>query len=477
MLEPKKINTLRKQCPKFVYEGYNYGISGNDFLISFNFQIPPHFSFSPEVKIKNIPSARVSSIKKEVLDNFVFHLGLIEMFSYWKLCVPRKIDIRAGFLTKPQIAWWKKLLLNGMGEFFYKNKINFTKENFLEIKVASRCYKNSKKQKPLLGKVTGNSVLVPVGGGKDSIVTLEMLKKLKRKIYPFSLSQNRVSKEIIECSSQGKNKILAERKLDTKLLELNRKGYLNGHTPFSAYLAFLSVLVCLLFNCKHIAFSNERSANEGNVKYFSRMINHQYSKTFDFENRFRNYLKKYLSKSINYFSFLRPLYEIQIVKIFSKFPKYFPLFLSCNEAFKTSSGRKKPTLKWCGKCPKCLFVFASLYPFLGAKKTTQIFHKNLFNDKSLLPLAKQLAGLEKTKPFECVGEKKESLAAFYLSFKKVEGESKNFYLLNFFKKNFFHKGAELNFLAQRLLNGWSEQNNLPKSFEKLLKNEVKRLKK
>jgi hypothetical protein len=182
-------------------------------------------------------------------------------------------------------------------------------------------------------------------------------------------------------------------------------------------------LVAVLKDYKFIAFSNEKSSNEGNVKYLGRIINHQYSKSEEFEKKFRFYSKKYLAKNVECFSLLRNLYELEISALFSQFPQYFNAFLSCNVAFQTNSGTKKPIKKWCGKCPKCLFVFASLYPFIG-ERVIKIFRKNLFEDKKLLPLMLQLIGKKKFKPFECVGTKKESFLAFKLSFERWKRENK-----------------------------------------------------
>ena len=200
------------------------------------------------------------------------------------------------------------------------------------------------------------------------------------------------------------------------------------------------------------------------------MINHQYSKSFDFESKFREYSKKYLAKNVEYFSFLRPLYEIQIVKLFSDYQKYFSSFLSCNVAYQTFSGTKKPIKKWCGNCPKCLFIFTSLYPFLEERKLINIFGKNLFKKRRLLPLMKELIGEGKFKPFECVGTKKESQAAFYLSWKKAkESESDKLpFLLDYFEKKVLPKYPVLKRSSKEIMNSWSDQHDLPKSFEKIL---------
>ena len=479
---PCKMQNLRKKYPKFVYEKYSYKISNNDLEIFFDFKIEPGICFKPKITIQNIPkNLSISDINK--FDNLVFNLGLMEIPSYWKAICSPKIEILAGPLSEDQINWWKDLIFKGMGQFFYENKIDFRNPNFLKISL------NRSTNSTIVEIIDRNSrerILVPIGGGKDSVVTLEILKKTKKEFSAFSLNPSEAAKKIMKIAG-CKKPIVVRRKIDEKLLELNRKGFLNGHTPFSAYLAFLSVLVAAIFGQKYIAFSNERSSNEGNVKYLGKIINHQWSKSFDFEEKFRNYSKKYLTPEVDYFSFLRPLYEIQIAKLFSKYPKYFSAFLSCNVAYQTASGTKKPTnpvqiasrlygaRKWCGCCPKCLFVFTALYPFVEENELLKIFAKNLFQDKKLLPVMLELIGVgspRKFKPFECIGTKKESLIAFYLSYKKCREHFSAYrlpVLLKYFAEKILPKYRNLEKESEKILNSWNNQHNLPKELERILR--------
>jgi len=476
----KKVNFFRKKYPRFVYENYSWKISKNprtrastvrsrNLEVFFDFKIesaedgPPQICFKPKVIIKNIDKNRIKRIGDRVVDDLVFNLGLIELLSYWKATCSPEIIIKASSLSGEQIKWWKNLIIKGMGQFFYENKIDFRKPNFLKITAKSKNYKKS----TIVGNLSllQNRVLVPIGGGKDSVVTLEILKKAKKELNSFSLNPTEAAKKIMKMAD-CKNVIIVRRKIDEKLLELNRQGFLNGHTPFSAYLSFLGVLVAALFDYKYIALSNERSSNEGNVKYLGRIINHQWSKSFDFEKKFRDYSKKYLAKDIEYFSFLRPLYDIQIAKLFSQYPKYFNAFLSCNVAYQTVSGTKKPIKKWCGKCAKCLFVFTILYPFIEEKKLIKIFKRNFFQDKTLLSTMQELIGERGFKPFECVGTKKETLIAFYLSLQKYLKKSTGVekfkfpFLLKYFEKKIIPKYPNLERESKKLMNSWNKQNNL-----------------
>ncbi len=445
---------LRKNYPRFVYQDYFYKLKGKKLEIFFLFKIGPNIKFRPKVVIENVDKSQVRKVGDKALNNLVFNLGLMEIPSYWKATCSPVIEIKAGPLNSEQIKWWQDLIINGMGQFFFENKINFRKPNFLTIKSEPQKICPNKTIVKLT-HIARKGVLVAVGGGKDSVVTLEILKKTKKNINCFSLNPTEAAQKIMKAAG-CKKPVIVKRNVDEKLLELNRRGFLNGHTPFSAYLAFLSVLCATIFGQKYIAFSNERSSNEGNVKYLGKIINHQWSKSFNFEKKFRKYVKKYLAKDLEYFSFLRPLYEIQIVKLFSKYPKYFPVFLSCNEAYKTASGTKNPTKKWCGQCSKCLFIFACLFPFVKEKDLLKIFGKNLFENKKLLPVMKELVGKERFKPFECVGTKKESLVAFYLSWRKTGGIG------------ILPKYPNLDKESKKILSSWNKQHSLPKEFAETL---------
>lgn len=465
----RKAEVLRRTYPHFFYSGYSWKLKGKNLHISFDFSLPPHIKFHPEVRIQNVSRKNLERVGEKVLRNLVFHLGLMEIPSYWKATCAPEIIIRAGYLNEEQIAWWKDLMLKGMGEFFYQNKINFSRPDFFHIRIFAPFQDEIFRYEEELSE----KILVPIGGGKDGLVSWELLKKSKKKIAPFVLNPTNTQYQILKVLGK-KPPVIVHRRIDPTLLQLNRRGYLNGHTPFSAYLAFLSAFTAVLFDFRYVAISNERSSNEGNVRYRGRMINHQYSKTFEFEKKFREYSKEYLARDLEYFSFLRPLYELQITKIFAKYPNYLPVFMSCNEAYKTKSGTQKPTGQWCGNCPKCLFVFTALFPFVEEKQLKKIFKKNVFEDRTLLPLMKELVGERKFKPFECVGTIKESLAAFYGSYAKFL-QSENSHrthhlppLMRYFKEKILPKHPNLKKESARIFNAWNAQHFVPMRLVKIL---------
>jgi hypothetical protein len=184
----------------------------------------------------------------------------------------------------------------------------------------------------------------------------------------------------------------------------------------SAIWGFLSVCTAILTGKKYIALSNETSANEPTAHYHGEPVNHQYSKTLEFERDFQAYVHTFISADIDYFSLLRPLTELHIAQIFCSklWSQYRLLFSSCNRNFLLGN-QKATTFAWCEKCPKCAFVFLLLAAFLPRTELLKVFNHNLFVQPELKFFWRQLLGLELTKPFECVGEVAEVKKAFILA--------------------------------------------------------------
>ncbi|HDQ15917.1 MAG TPA: hypothetical protein ENN45_02545 [Bacteroidetes bacterium] len=313
---------------------------------------------------------------------------MVELISYWKAASPQRLIIRPHKLSQQQIAWWKNLYFHGLGEFFYVNGITTSVEEFMQIETTGKALA----EKESLQLV--DDFILPIGGGKDSVVSMELLKETKKEIIPLIMNPRGASIETVKAGSIEDNKtILIYRKLDKQIISLNSKGFLNGHTPFSALLAFVSVLAAAMRGVKYIALSNESSANESTVSGSD--INHQYSKSIAFEKDFRAYCESYISPDIQYFSLLRPLSELKIVQLFSAYKQYHQVFRSCNVGSKENI--------WCGACPKCLFSFIMLAAFLPLEEVINIFGKNLFADPNLKDNLFDLCGINENKPFECVG--------------------------------------------------------------------------
>ncbi len=383
-----KFLLLREKYPDFTYKGFDYRINQGALKISFHFSIPEKYDFHPSMVFEAHPAFDYKRIPAAQLELMIFHIGMIEAISYWKATCSPNFIVADYQLSEKQEKWFKKLFYKGLGEFLYLNGIAVHEEDFLHFS-----YRSTAKIAPYVQNFDESTTIVPVGGGKDSVLSLELLKAHK-KLIPLILNPREASLQSVERSGfNPQDSIIIRRQLDPLLLELNQKGFLNGHTPFSALLAFISLLAGSLINVSHIALSNESSANE--PTHPESNANHQYSKSFEFENDFRQYVEQNIVKKFNYFSFLRPLSEYQIAMLFAKQKHHFATFRSCNAGSKEN--------KWCGKCSKCLFTYIILSPFVEPDELEKIFGKNLLDDKELLPVFRELTGKTESKPFECVG--------------------------------------------------------------------------
>ena len=448
-----KFLNLRQKYQTFEYHSYSFKVNNGVLKAEFTFLLNDEIIFHPSITIEKRSFYRFDKLSDSLLKNLVFHIGMVELISYWKAACPPKVIIKPHKLTGEQVLFWKKLYFNGLGEFFYLNGIVTSQDDFMEI------VSEGSMLEPERTPLSSEAVLVPVGGGKDSVVTLQLLKNAGDKVIPMALNpREAVVRSIENAGFTMENSIVVNRTIDQKLLELNNRGFLNGHTPFSALLAFVTSLTAVLSGAKYIALSNESSANESTIPGSN--INHQYSKSFEFEKDFTNYFSRYITPEVHYFSFLRPLNELQIGALFSLLSQHHFSFRSCNVGSKTDS--------WCGHCSKCLFTRIILGPFLGDDKLKNIFGKELLDDKSLQTLFDELTGVANVKPFECVGTPDEVNAAMsYIAQNHVAPLPE---LLTGVSYNKFARSAMFN-----LLKAFNTEHNLPEKYLSVLKNSLKKI--
>lgn len=393
---------MAKNENRFIFKGYE--IQKKTHAIQFNYSLlkgNTKITFSEKLILPR-GFGSYEKLPCTVVSNILDSLSLILGISYWKTYCPSNIILESQELTQEQAEFWNTLYTKGLGEFFYKNKIDY--RGLVQFP-----YKKSL-QKQIAPRLTGKKTsLLMFGGGKDSLVSAELLKKQKKSFLLFTLNQHTIQEDT--AALVRKKIIVITRIIDPKLFLLNRKGVYNGHVPATAIYSFVTLLGALLYDYRAIVASSEKSADFGNIEYLGSMINHQWSKSQEFEILFQNYIKRYISPSIIYYSPLRSYTELEIIKQFTRYKKYFLLFSSCNANFSIT----KPTIKkWCGQCAKCAFMFAALAAYLPKLTVMDIFKKNLFADASLIPMYQELLGMRKFKPFECVGTPEETQRAFSL---------------------------------------------------------------
>lgn len=321
--------------------------------------------------------------------------------SYWKTCCPPEID----FVDRPTpdaeaAAWWTEIYTHGLGEFFYQNDLEPT----VRFPASSASADRVEAPRP----VTLDRVLMLIGGGKDSAVAREVLRHADVDVTLLSLGSAPWIRR--SAAAMGDPHRVIGRKLDRQLFALNDEGAYNGHVPISAIIAGATRLVALIGGFEAVISANERSASYGNVAWRGMMVNHQWSKGLRFERRWQQHAARVRGGS-GYFSLLRPLTELQIGACFARHERYFDHVTSCNANFRLRP-QDEPA-RWCGRCPKCAFVFSILAPHLGDETLLRIFGDNFLAREENLPLLGELLGLEAHKPFECVGTPDEVAAALW----------------------------------------------------------------
>jgi hypothetical protein len=339
-----------------------------------------------------------------VLDRAIQALFFMAGTSYYKMYVAPEIVLKAGQLDPEQASFFSKTYQRGLGEFWYVNN--------MDPRTPVTFPTNTHSLPSLEGGTVRDGLLVSVGGGKDSLVSVEILRK-KHDITTWSLNHRAQMTPLVE--KIGLPHAWVEREWDPQIAVLNKQDALNGHIPISGIFACVGTIVAILAGKHDVVMSNEQSANEPTLHYQDVAINHQYSKSQEFEQDYQRFLEHTYGDRLHYFSFLRPLSEVRIAEIFSHigFDKYKDVYSSCNRAFIFGSDH----MSWCGECSKCAFVFMAMTPFVKREKLEKLWGgKNLLLDPALEPTYMKLLGIEGDKPLDCVGDIKESRAAMRLAF-------------------------------------------------------------
>jgi hypothetical protein len=326
-------------------------------------------------------------------------LHLIAGVSYYKAAAPETLIIDSYAIDAETAAFLNRVYENGLGEFAYRNGLN------LRGKIHFPYQNESIEAAPLAGLQP--HALVAIGGGKDSLVSIESLRRLGMAQTVTWIGSAPLIRSCAERT--GLPLFNITRTLAPELFAMNKQGALNGHIPVTAVNSAILTLAALLLGSDQVVFSNERSASYGSLIEGTGEVNHQWSKGWDFERDFASHVKTRIAADLNYYSLLRPFSELAVARQFAKSDFYDAHFSSCNRNFHILGER--PTQRWCGVCPKCHFVFLALAPFMPKPRLMAIFGRNLLDEKEQAAGFDALLEYKDHKPFECVGEGRESRAA------------------------------------------------------------------
>lgn len=394
-------------CKPFCYESYNFDEKTGVLSLVYTYDC---YTFEEKISFLNT-SFSLSEEKRTALDSIFFLTHIAFGISYYKAFCPKKIEIKSGELTKEQAVFFENFYLQGLGEFAIRNNLN------LQGTIA---FPFTKKKQNCVNLSLKNRFLVPVGGGKDSCVSMEFFKRFNYQASAIAVNNPEPILKCIEKSAL--DSFILKRTISPKLIELNQTGtVLNGHVPITGMLAFILWISAVLYDYRYVALSCEKSANSSNMMQGTLAINHQYSKSFSFEKDFHA-ITQSITPAFLYFSLLRPLSEYNIARLFAKYAtKYFSVFTSCNKAFRLN--KETRLSHWCATCDKCRFVFLILAPFMEKETLVRILGKNPLDDIEQITGYKELLGLEGHKPFECVGEVEECITAFRVLMTKKEWQT------------------------------------------------------
>ncbi len=403
---------------RFIYEGYNLDRTSGQLTCSYRFggddesdlAFEEIYFFDPEL---------LADASEAALDRAARLVFLLAAVSYYKAAAPPRVDLNGHDLTATEASFLAEYYRYGLGEFAVTNGMPLIQINF----------EGARLDAPATPLAEGELIadldrpLVPFGGGLDSIVTLERLRPLVELPTLFVVSRPNDLYEAIATAADVADAPLINvgRQLDPKILESRQRGYLNGHVPVTGVLSSVAVVAAVAGGHGAVIMSNEWSASFGNVEVDGESVNHQYSKSEQFENAFRAVLNESFGDKLQYFSMLRADSELRIANEFKELERYHLTFRSCNRAFHLDPAARWD--HWCGTCDKCAFINLILSPFLSAERLGKIFAEEgepLRKPELFEVFASLIGTATEHKPFECVGEINECRAAVRLAVERSD---------------------------------------------------------
>ena len=377
--------------------------SAEDFSFTFRYelvaegsshQFSERISFTPVRAEHDVDWPRVRSL--------AVVLGAVLGLSYYKTAAPPRYVIAVEGMTHAGVQYLQTVLREGLAEYAYRNDFPglLSPEIVLEAPAAEPWSDDTH-------LTPSGDPLVPIGGGKDSVVTVELLAAARLHPVQFAVNPNKIIYRVGRI--KGHPVLAATRELDPHLLELNAHGALNGHVPVTAMNSLIALVQARIIGLGPVVMSLEASASEATLEWDGHEVNHQWSKSEEAEALLQDMLGPQAGLSAGaYFSLLRPYSEVQIARYFAALPEYHPVITSCNRAFRQGVD----DARWCGDCDKCRFIFLILSPFIPSTSLTRMFADNLLDNPTQVEGYRALLGLHEHRPFECVGEQAESLLTF-----------------------------------------------------------------
>jgi UDP-N-acetyl-alpha-D-muramoyl-L-alanyl-L-glutamate epimerase len=325
--------------------------------------------------------------------------------SYYKAALPPAIAFESPAPGPAAARLLEALYSEGLGELAYVNGLPALPRPLF----SGQAPPSREDGERLPAPAEPRRALVAVGGGKDSAVAIEVLRRSGAETVLFSVGD--AAPIARTAHAAGLPRLIARRELDPVLFDCNAAGAINGHVPITAIVTCIALLSAALNGFDTVAMANERSASAGNLRWDGVEINHQFSKSLAAE-RLLSAAVAEAGATVRQLSVLRPASELAIARAFAGMPRYHGAFTSCNAIFRIDPALRASS--WCRDCPKCRFVFLAMAPFSAPEHLAEVFGADMLADESQFEGFALLAAAGGHKPFECVGEEQESLAAMRL---------------------------------------------------------------
>ena len=394
-----QLRQLREAYPVFRIEDARATPGPSGVTLEFAFAAGQQ-RFRPVVELTGLSAAETAGATAPTARRLIRALAVIEAFSYWKaLCSP-VIEVALPAPDAAELDWWQAFWPGAMGEFFYRNGIDYTDPGFLVIKAAA----DPEPAGPAGagsrdGRAHEGPPLVMFSGGKDSLALTRVIRSRGAPADFFLYNPAARQRGLAESLAGGGRFVEVRREILPGLLQLNAAGHPNGHTPFSAYLAIAAMLAGYLRGSQFVVAGNSRSDDEPNVEsYLGRPVNHQWTKSYEFEAALSAYRDRWLPGAPAYSSPLRPLYELQIIASLSG---------DIDDYLRTASCNRVRGEGWCRSCAKCAWVFLATAALFGHDCAIRKTGADMFADPRLAGVYAEMAGLAGSKPFECTGSEDE----------------------------------------------------------------------
>ena len=245
---------------------------------------------------RRVPTARLHPVLD--FERALLHLHVAAGTSYYKAAAPERVVVEGATLTLEEQEFHRRLYDDGLREFAVANGLPVPRA--VDVGPGTD---HVSSPRIVEGVDRPGGLVVPIGGGKDSLVLIEAVKHLGPRL--FAVNPHPLVEDLAR--QTGLELIVVRRRLDPGLNELNASGALNGHVPITAIVSLIAVVGSFFYGYDSVAMAIERSASEETVMVDGVPVNHQYSKSIEFELLLRNLIATTIDPTLSYGSALAAL--------------------------------------------------------------------------------------------------------------------------------------------------------------------------